>query len=155
MDMDEPTKIPLLKDEYLLLERFYEDFDARVLTIKGWSATIAIAAIGVGFYQSAFLWLFAAGASLAFWFLEALWKSFQYCHGNRLERIEKAFREDDYTGIQPFQIYTSWAKSWESTSIINAFRGWLTAQPHVVTMIIGLALFTLQHIASIQLVKSQ
>jgi hypothetical protein len=34
-------------DEYLLLQKFYEDFDARIVTIKGWSATIGMAAIGV------------------------------------------------------------------------------------------------------------
>src|SRR2546422_10117971 len=50
--MDRATRITLLKDEYLLLQKFYEDFDARVVTIKGWSASIGIAAIGGGFYQS-------------------------------------------------------------------------------------------------------
>jgi hypothetical protein len=48
--MDEQTKVALLKDEYLTLQQFYEDFDKRILGIKGWSATIAIAAIGVAFY---------------------------------------------------------------------------------------------------------
>ena len=32
-----------------MLQQFYEDFDKRILGIKGWSATIAIAAIGAGF----------------------------------------------------------------------------------------------------------
>ena len=70
--MNADTKLQLLKDEYLLLQRIYEDFDSRALTIKGWSATVGIAAIGVGFYQSSYLWLFAAGSSAVFWFLEGL-----------------------------------------------------------------------------------
>ncbi len=37
--IDHATKLGLLKDEYLLLQRLYEDFDGRVITIKGWSAT--------------------------------------------------------------------------------------------------------------------
>jgi hypothetical protein len=155
LDMDDQTKIPLLKEEYMLLERFYEDFDARVLTIKGWSATIAIGAIGVGFYQSEFLWLFAAGASLAFWFLEALWKTFQYCHGDRIERIELAFREDRYTDIKPLQIYSSWATAWDRARVWRQFRGWLTSQPHALTMIIGIGLFVLQHFAGIQMVQGK
>jgi hypothetical protein len=48
------SKAAFLRDEYLLLQKFYEDYDARVITIKGWSATIGMAAIGGGFYQSAF-----------------------------------------------------------------------------------------------------
>jgi len=44
--MNNDTKASFLKDEYLLLQRIYEDFDQRAMTIKGWSATIAVAAIG-------------------------------------------------------------------------------------------------------------
>jgi hypothetical protein len=44
--MDKSTKISLLKDEYILLQNFYEEFDQRLLTIKGWSVTVALGAIG-------------------------------------------------------------------------------------------------------------
>jgi hypothetical protein len=50
--MNQDTKLGFLKDEYLLLQKFYEDFDARIITIKGWSATVGLAAIGGGFFQS-------------------------------------------------------------------------------------------------------
>jgi hypothetical protein len=59
--MDNPAKTGLLKDEYFLLQKFYEDRDGRIVTIKGWSATVGMAALGGGFYQSRFLWPFAAG----------------------------------------------------------------------------------------------
>jgi hypothetical protein len=153
--MEATEKIQLLKDEYLLLQRFYEDFDTRVLTIKGWSATIGIAAIGVGFYQSTYVWLFAAGASLAFWFLEALWKSFQYCHGPRIEQIERAFRDEDFANVRPFQIYTSWNAAWRMTRVHLQLRAWLTAVPHVVTFVVGAGLFILQHVYGVQLVQAR
>ncbi len=60
--MENATKITLLRDEYLLLQNFYENFDTRFVTIKGWSATVGMAAIGGGFYQTRYLWLFGAGS---------------------------------------------------------------------------------------------
>jgi hypothetical protein len=59
------------------LEKAYEDFDTRLMTIKGWAATVATAAIGLGFYQNSYLWLFAAGASVVFWYLGSIWKVYQ------------------------------------------------------------------------------
>jgi hypothetical protein len=113
MPMDEKTKISLLGNEYSLLQQFYEDFDKRILGIKGWSATIAIAAIGGGFYQTRLLWLFAAGASLVFWLLETIWKGFQYCYSPRIELLERAFREDKFENVAPFQIGKSWYKEFQ------------------------------------------
>ena len=152
--MDETTKISLLKEEYILLQKFYEDFDQRLLTIKGWSAAIAIAAIGVGFYQSHYLWLFAAGASLAFWLLESLWKSFQYMHAIRISKIEKAFRDNNLNEITPFQIYSSWfdAQDRSGLRILRNLKLAIVSFPHVVTFIIGITLFILQ-IAGVPLVQ--
>jgi len=93
---------------YLLLQNFYEGFDTRIITIKGWSATVGMAAIGGGFYQTHYLWLFAAAASLIFWLVEALWKSFQYMYSPRIQQLEKAFASGEFAGIAPFQVYTSW-----------------------------------------------
>jgi hypothetical protein len=111
--MENAIKIPLLRDEYLLLQKFYEDFDARIVTIKGWSATIGMAAIGGGFYQTQYLWLFGAAAAFVFWVVEALWKSFQYMYSPRIKLIEKAFASDDFSGIVPLQIYSSWFKKFD------------------------------------------
>lgn len=44
--MEDEEKIPLLKNKYLVLQKAYEDFGARLMTIKGWSATVAIAHYG-------------------------------------------------------------------------------------------------------------
>ena len=47
--MNAEQKYQFLKDEYLLLQNFYEDFDRRALLIKGWSVTVAIAGLTLGF----------------------------------------------------------------------------------------------------------
>ena len=141
--MDDPVKISLLKDEYLLLQKFYEDFDSRMITIKGWSASIAIAAIGAGFFNSPYLWLFASGASLIFWCLEALWKSFQYMYGPRIQEIEEAFSSDDFSEISPLQIYSSWFDVFQETgfAVFSSMRLGIVAFPHAVTFITGITLF--------------
>jgi hypothetical protein len=151
--VDENITLGFLRDEYLLLQKTYEDFDSRALTIKGWSATIGIAAIGVGFYQSRYLWLFAAGASLAFWCLEALWKTFQYCYSERIEQLEEVFRTGHAGAISPFQISRSWNNSWRRIRIYKQFFNGLIAVPHVVTLVVGLMLFLLETVAHAGLVK--
>lgn len=146
--MDDNTKISLLKEEYLLLQNFYESFDQRLLTMKGWSATVAIAAIGLGFYESYYLWLFAAGASLVFWLLEALWKSFQYMHAFRISELENAFRTEALDKIRPLQIYTSWFESHKKYGLRISSYFWLFAVsfPHAIIFITGILLFILQSV---------
>lgn len=144
--MDEAMKISLLKDEYVLLQNFYEEFDRRLLTIKGWSVTVALGAIGVGFYQSEYLWLFAVGASIAFWLLEALWKSFQYMHAQRIAVLEKAFSKGEFENIKPLQIYNSWFEVQDKYGlrIWRHFGMGIVALPHLLTFVIGILLFVLQ-----------
>jgi hypothetical protein len=144
--MDEKTKISLLKDEYSMLQQFYEDFDKRILGIKGWSATIAIAAIGGGFqYRIPYLWLFAAAASLVFWLLEAVWKRFQYLYAPRIARLEEVFREGDFDEVDPLQIYSSWFDAFEKEGwrVFSTFKMGIVSFPHLVTFIGGTILFIL------------
>ena len=50
--MNEDKRIELLKDEYIMLQHFYEDIDSKGLTIKNWAITVALPVIGTGlFYQ--------------------------------------------------------------------------------------------------------
>lgn len=108
--MTPDQKNTFLKDEYLKLQDIYEDFDRRFLTIKGWSATICIGAIAIGLEKGTWsLWLFSALVALLFWWIEAMWKTFQYSNSLRIRLIEGYFRGDaDKQGIVPFQIYNSW-----------------------------------------------
>lgn len=144
--MDLKEQASFLKDEYLLLQNFYEDFDRRILSIKGWSATIAIAAIGAGFYKTKYLWLFASAASLVFWSLEVLWKGFQYLYAPRIAAIEKAFATNDFNELPPLQIYTSWFKAFREKRFAfpRRFRMGIVMFPHVITFIAGILLFGLE-----------
>jgi hypothetical protein len=135
--------LTLLKEEYFFLQKAYEDFDSRALTVKGWSATVALAAIGVGFYQSPYLWLFAAGASLAFWLIEAQWKTFQYCYGDRIRLLEQAFREGTIAGIAPLQVHAAWGARWRTIRLHRQFLNALVLIPHMLTFVVGLGLFIL------------
>lgn len=155
--MNKDTKISYLRDEYLLLQRFYEDFDARVITIKGWSATIGLAAIGGGFYQSSFLWLFAACASVVFWCVEAVWKSFQYMYAPRIDLLEEAFRTETFEKVTPFQIYTSWFQAFqqEGFRFFANMRLGIVMFPHVVTLIAGAGLFLLESLGVIGIPRSK
>jgi hypothetical protein len=141
--MDE--KVPLLKDEYLLLLRFYEDFDARLMIIKGWSFTIGLAAIGFGFqYSKRELWLFASGAALIFWLLEGTWKTFQYSYAPRIAEIEQAFRTGDFSGIVPFQTYTRWYDGWRAQRLLRNMALPIVWTPHAITFVTGLLLYFLK-----------
>lgn len=138
--MDDKTS--LLKDEYLLLLRFYEDFDARLITIKGWSSTVAIAAIGFGFQNARpQLWLYAAGASIVFWLLEGTWKSFQYAYAHRIQAIEGAFRDHALDAVTPCQTYASWYEGWRRRNVWRVLRLPIVAFPHLVTAVAGVLLF--------------
>jgi len=143
--MEDAIKVSMLKDEYLLLQKFYEDFDARIVTIKGWSATIGMAAIGGGFYQTHYLWLFGAAVAVVFWLVEALWKSFQYMYAPRIELIEKAFASDDFSDIAPLQIYSSWFETLQEHGfgIFGNLCLGIVAFPHIITVVAGIALFAL------------
>ena len=141
--MDDRTS--LLKDEYLLLLRFYEDFDARLITIKGWSSTVAIAAIGFGFQTARpQLWLYAAPASLVFWLLEGTWKSFQYAYAPRIQAIERAFRDGSLDAIAPLQTYGSWHAGWRERDVWRVLRLPIVMFPHLATAVAGVLLFALR-----------
>lgn len=109
------------------------------------------AAIGVGFYQTPYLWLFAAGASLLFWILEGVWKTIQYAHGPRIERLERAFREDDFETLVPFQIYESWAAGWRPWSIPANMLSPIVVIPHGITCLVGVTLFVLDVLLGVPL----
>src|SRR6516225_840362 len=87
-----------LKDEYLLLQDQYEDFDRRTLTIKGWIATGAVAALAISFGSSNkysyLIPILVALLAAVFWYLEGYWRLFQEAIGDRIRVIEAYFRAD-------------------------------------------------------------
>jgi hypothetical protein len=135
-------KAALLKDEYLLLLKFYEDFDARLIIIKGWSVTVSLTAIGLGFQNAKpALWLFGAGAALIFWILEGTWKSFQYSYSFRIQEIETAFRTGDFAAVVPLQTYSRWYDGWRRRQWLRTMALPIVWVPHALTAIAGVTLF--------------
>jgi hypothetical protein len=108
-----------LRDEYLKLQDQYEDYDRRALQIKSWIGTAAIAGFALGtdvtkHIDSRTLLIIASIAS-CFWYLEAVWKTFQYAITDRIRIIEAHFRRDEdilFKDPKPFQIYHWWFKSY-------------------------------------------
>jgi hypothetical protein len=75
MELSEQERCAFLKDEYLLLQNQYEDFDRRSLTIKGWIASGSIAALAISLGSSyRYIYLvpvLVAVMASVFWYLES------------------------------------------------------------------------------------
>jgi hypothetical protein len=138
----DPNLVSLLKDEYLSLQNTYEDFDRRALTIKGWSVTVSLAALGLGVqYKAPFLWFLACAATLLFWAIEAKWKTFQYAYSGRIKLIEAYFKcPSNPPEIVPFQIYASWFESYKKQSILRCATMPMVFLPHFVIIVLGIAM---------------
>ena len=89
--MDVNKRIDLLKDEYIMLQNFYEDIDAKGLNIKNWSISVALASIGAGFIYHKNVFLLGCGTAIMFWILEAYWRGLSYFFVVRIKDIESAF----------------------------------------------------------------
>lgn len=75
--------------EYYALVGAVSDFDGRQMVIKGWSVTLSLAALGLGFQQQHYaLFGLASLTALGFWFLDVLVKTFQVRHYPRMRDIE-------------------------------------------------------------------
>lgn len=112
--MKDEVKADLLKEEYLFLEKLYEDTDGKAHTIKGWSITVAIAAIGTGILNTnKIAFLLGIVSSVVFWLLEGYWRSFTHYYAKRIQQIEEAFRKEALDEIFPLQIYSTWQKTHE------------------------------------------
>ncbi len=94
--MNEDTRAELLKDEYIMLQQFYEEIDSKGLTIKNWAISVALAAIGAGILYRKEVLLMGFFASLVFWYLEAHWRSLAHFFSIRIKTIEAAFQNGSW-----------------------------------------------------------
>lgn len=90
-----PTRADVLRQdlgkEYYSLLDVVSQYDGRSLIVKGWSVTLSLAALGVGFQQQHYaLFGLAAATALGFWFMDVLFKSFQLRYYSRMRDIELA-----------------------------------------------------------------
>jgi hypothetical protein len=80
-----------LSKEYYAILGLVSSYDGWLLIVKGWSVTLSLAALGLGFQQRHFaLFALAAVTGAAFWFLDGLMKGYQYRYYVRMREIEYA-----------------------------------------------------------------
>jgi hypothetical protein len=140
------SRISLIKDEYIMLQGFYEDIDNRCITIKGWSITAGLAAIGAGFVYSELLFLAAVFTSFLFWYLEGYWRGLSFFFSRRILEIEAGIREGEWEGLTPLQVYHSWERNFEKHGkqtwrYMRKEPSWM---PHLFLMGAGVVLYLLK-----------
>ncbi len=152
--MDAAQRLAVLQAEYFHLQKTVEDFDAKALTIKAWSITFSMAVIVGAFTSHAkHVLLIASAASLLFWFLETLWKSFQLGYYSRIQAIESCFRAEA-TELPVLQINEAWMERWTKTPWTEVWRmAWWPhiALPHLVAAVGGVALYALDYAGVVRL----
>ena len=107
--MNEDKRAELLKDEYVMLQHFYEDIDNKGLTIKSWAITVALATIGTGILYRKEVLLVGFFSSLVFWYLEAHWRGLSHFFSVRIKNIELAFQSEKWKEEIPLQVYATWS----------------------------------------------
>jgi len=142
MNSNEPNKV-LLEKEYFQLQKEIGNFDAKSLTIKAWSVSLAGAIAGTSaFTSNKKVILFAALISLMFWFIDGTWKTFQRANYPRIREIEK-FMRGEIKEIHCLQISSSWKTSYKKDRIKQLLKKMFW--PHVIlphgAMFIILVLF--------------
>ena len=144
MDSDAEINLGLLRDEYLMVQEFYQDIDRRCFTIMGWSITVAVTAIGAGIiYGEMILLLIAFFTSLTFWYLEATWRGLSHFMSVRIKQIEQAIKSGKSENLRPLQLYSAWTREYKKTGRQTRkylFKS-LTLMPHIFIAFFSLALF--------------
>jgi hypothetical protein len=78
-----------LSKEYYATLDVVSKYDGWLLIVKGWSVTLSLASLGLGFQQRHYaLFALAALTGAAFWFLDGLMKGYQYRYYVRMREIE-------------------------------------------------------------------
>jgi hypothetical protein len=154
--------------EYFKVYDAVQEFDRRLITVKGWGVTLSLAAIGWGFEKGHYgLFLVAALSGLGFWAIEGVYKRYQMRSYVRMREIEvicfELFAETipGKSSVSAPQIDWSWfngdkyflgdhtgplgpPERFATTPRYN--RTWLFAGvmfPHIISFAAGLALFCL------------
>ncbi len=143
--MDPDKRIDLLKDEYIMLQNFYEDIDSKGLTVKGWAITVALAASGTGLLYRKEVFMLGFFAALVFWYLEAYWRGLSHFFSARIQEIEQAFRSSKWKEEIPLQVYSTWDKEYRKSKdqTLRYMIKPAVLLPHIVIAAIDLVLYVL------------
>jgi hypothetical protein len=141
--MDKKNYASLLKDEYIMLQHFYEDIDEKGLNIKNWSITVALTSIGTGLVYDRNILLIACGAAFMFWILEAYWRGLSYFFVVRIQDIEKFFIDGKEDTEVPLQVYSTWEKAYKKSGgkTLEYMFKFSSVLPHVGIIVISLFLY--------------
>jgi len=142
--MNDDKRAELLKDEYIMLQKQYDDIDAKGLTIKNWAITVALTIVGASivYNNKNLLWLGIA-ASLIFWYLEGYWRGLSHFFAIRIQKIETAFLGDAWKKENPLQVYSAWDEEYKKVKD-QTFRYMFkrpSLLPHVVIPIFILIIY--------------
>ena len=140
--MDINKRVDLLKDEYVMLQNFYEDIDAKGLNIKNWSISVALASIGAGFIYHRNIFLLGCGTAIMFWILEAYWRGLSY-FVVRIRDIESAFANKKEEKETPLQVYSTWERAFDKSKnqTLRYMFKFSSMLPHVAIILINLLLY--------------
>lgn len=168
-----------LSMEYYKLFDIVNEFDKRLLTVKSWGLTFSLGALALGFQEKHYgLFLVACISSIAFWFIEGVFKKHQMRFYVRMREIEVINFElsksklSDGTIISTPQIDWSWKNAPDyfkgaiSTSLSPERYGqdsyyfyvltWFFPHiylPHVITAVTGGVLFMLGAYGKISIIN--
>jgi hypothetical protein len=132
--------------EYYQAQSAMDSFDNRSFQIKSWSITVGAAAAGAAVTQGApDLYALAAIAALAFWIIDALWKSFQVIwqkRGVELEDLLNGAELRTYTGPRIHQTFRREFKVlWSWLRIIPCLFRANVMLPHMPLALLFVGLF--------------
>lgn len=101
-----------LNREYYAIDARISDFDHRMLTVKGWSVTIGLAGLGLGFQQQHYaLFALASLSAVSFWRIGGIMKRQQLRYYARSSAIEAAAYELNHVelgGVPVSAPQTNW-----------------------------------------------
>ena len=141
--MNSEQRAEFLKDEYIMLQQFYEDIDEKGLTIKSWSITVALAAVGAGIVYQKEVLLAGFFAALVFWYLEAYWRGLSHFFAARIKNIERAFQTKEWKDEAPLQVYATWTEEYQRVkdqTLRHMFKR-TSMLPHVLIALVCLLLY--------------
>ena len=141
--MDANKRVDLLKDEYVMLQHFYEDIDQKGLNIKNWSITVALASVGAGFIYHKNVFLLGMGTAIIFWILEAYWRGLSYFFVVRIKDIEAAFANQTQAQETPLQVYSTWERAFvkKKDQTLRYMFKFSSMLPHLAIAIINLLFY--------------
>lgn len=155
-----------LRGEYESLIKVVSEFDGRLMLVKGWSVTLSLAGLGLGFSEKHYaLFALSSVSAFAFWRLDWVTKQHQMRYYRRMREIEVASYHLNHLHLAGQMVSSpkvdwSWGFPWKGTNdfpdkpvqrdaanvrrlLRRAPRAWNVLLPHIVAVVLGLVLFVL------------